>query len=212
MSEALDKLGLGLSRLLRYSYGGFLLVGLLSIINDDLAKRAREAMGWELVVITAVVVGAGAYAIHRAVVVPVHHALLCIGWWIADLLSGRREKECSANPTRWLGSLGVHWLLCIPAYTVLRRSELFKEQREEWNVAHAESGLVLMTAEAFLLAGLYAHYRSPAVIDPALLLWSSGLLLLFSFAGFAQHALERRHFERKKPDVEAELKALRFIR
>ena len=42
MSEALDKLGLGLSRLLRYSYGGFLLVGLLSIINDDLAKRARE--------------------------------------------------------------------------------------------------------------------------------------------------------------------------
>jgi hypothetical protein len=212
MGELLEKLGLGLSRLLRYSYGGFLLVGLLSLLRHDIAKPAREAMGWELVAVTAVVIGAGAYAIHRGVVVPVHHALLCLLWWIADLLSGRRAKQQSANPTRYLGSLDVDWLWRIPAYTVLRRGPLFKEYREEWNVAHAESGLVLLTAEAFLLAGLYARIHTSADLSPDILLWSSAILFLFSFGGFGQHALECQHFRRRENEIKEELKKIGLLK
>jgi hypothetical protein len=209
MGEILEKLGIGLSRLLRYAYPGFLLVGFLSVVNDDLTKRARDAMGWELAAVTALVVGAGAYAVHRGVVVPVHHALLCLWWLVADLLTGRWKKAESANPTRWLGSLGVDWLWRIPAYTILRRSDLFKDQKAEWDIAHAESGLVLMTAEAFLLAGLYIRDQTP-IAD--ILFWSSGVLLAFSFLGFGQHALECLHFRAKESDVRARLKALGLLR
>ena len=53
----------------------------------------------------------------------------------------------------------------------LRRSHLFKKYREEWNVAHAEVGLVLMRAEAFLLAGLLM--RGQIIWVLARLTWGS---------------------------------------
>jgi len=97
IAEVVAGLGLGLSQLLRYSYGGFLLVGLYSVLDHRTAQEAREAMGWQLTAITALVVGAGLYAIHRTVIIPIHHPL--------PLLSGGSSSRVgafrgSALPTR----------------------------------------------------------------------------------------------------------------
>ncbi len=84
MAEVLKNLGIGLSRVLRYAYGGFLLIIFASILEPGAVKLAREAMSWELTALTAVVVRAGIYAVHRSVVVPVHHGLMCLAWWVMD--------------------------------------------------------------------------------------------------------------------------------
>lgn len=59
MAEALQQLGIGLSRLLRYSYGGFVVFGLLTVVDDGLTRPVREAMGWELLVITLPILETG---------------------------------------------------------------------------------------------------------------------------------------------------------
>jgi len=209
MSDLLENLGIGLSRLLRYSYGGFLLIGLLTVVKAPILEQATDAIGWELVALTALVLGAGIYAVHRTVIVPVHHALLCLFWWIAE---ARQKKEDSSNPTRWLGSLKVPLLWRIPAYTILRRSELFRNHADDWNVAHAESGLVLITAEGFFLAWLYTRSQNPPPANPTLLFWASTVLLAFSLGGFVQHAVECLYFRQKTTEVKEELKKLGLIR
>ena len=188
-------LGLGLSRLLRYSYGGFLLIVVVSVFYRDRFEPIRVAMGWELAALTAVVVGAGIYAVHRSVVVPIHHAFLCLLWWLVDSVIGR-DRSSSANPTRWLGSLGVTWCWRISAYTLLRSSDVFKAEKADWDIAHAESGLLLMSAEAVLLAAVLAFSQqscSPVGCEP--LAWSFWVLLVFSFTGWVQHAIECSRFK-----------------
>jgi len=198
--EVLKSLGIGLSRLLRYSYGGFLLVVFFSFVSSDKAKLIQDAMSWELVALTTVVVGAGLYAIHRSVFVPLHHGLLCLLWWAVDSIRRINESQ-SASPTRWLKSIGIGFVWRITAYTMLRRSDLFESEKTNWDIAHAESGLVLMTVEALLLAGIYAYWAQSQQLDWRYLVWSSGALLVFSFASFVQHAVECQRFKKDKEKV-----------
>ena len=204
--KTLETLGIGLSRLLRYSYGGFLLIVFASLLDHDTTKPTLDAMSWQLASLAAVVVGAGLYATHRAIVVPVHHALLCLFWWIIDIVR-KKKLEDSGNPTRWLGSLNVKVLWRIPAYTALRQSDLFKEEKSDWDIAHAETGLVLMTAEAFLLAAVYvarSHAQDPVKWETLASL--AAIFFVFSFGGFVQHAVECRRFKQKKTEIEDALK------
>jgi hypothetical protein len=210
-TETLKSLGLGLSRLLRYSYGGFLVIAFAAILEPGVVKSAREAMSWELAALTAVVLGAGIYAVHRSVVVPVHHALMCLFWWGADAYS-RIDKKESSNPTRWLGSLGVPLGYRIPAYTALRRNKLFKEEQTDWDIAHAETGLVLITTEAFSVAAVYAARHPTPPVGWLPLACIAGGLFVFSFAGFVQHAVERRRFYEKKQEVKNALQELGMLR
>jgi hypothetical protein len=193
VGDAVQRLGIGLSRLLRYSYGGFLLIVLAAVLNPADTQIVLAAMGWELAALSAIVVGAGIYATHRSVVVPVHHFLLTL------LLSRSTD-----SPTAWLGSIGVDKGWRIMAYTTIRRSAIFDaRQVEEWNVAHAESGLVLITAEGFLLAALYACcYPLKSPLPAGFLLVLGVLFLAFSFIpGAGQHRLECRHFRRKQGEI-----------
>jgi hypothetical protein len=210
VDDALKTLGLGLSRLLRYSFGGFLLLASISVFRSDLAKQAHDALGWELVGITALVIGAGVYAAHRCVIVPVHHSLMCLTWWGIDKLRGKTGDH-SANPTRFLGHLGVHWVWQISAYTVLRRSSAFEKEKRDWDLAHAESGLVLMSSEALLLSGYYATTLQTPPVHPEPLLWSGGILFVLSFAGFVQHAVECLLFKERQVAVKTTLQDLGFI-
>jgi hypothetical protein len=160
---------------------------------------------------TAVVLGAGIYAVHRSVVVPAQHAIMCLGWWIWDRVH-RIDKSGSSNPTRWLGSLGISLGYRIPAYTALRRSMLFKEEQTDWDIAHAETGLVLMTTEAFAVAAVYAARHPTPPVGWFPLACIAGVLFVFSFAGFVQHAVERRRFYQKKQEVMKALQELGMLR
>jgi hypothetical protein len=119
----------------------------------------------------------------------------------------------SACPTRWLQSIGVRPVLCIPAYTALRRSPIFEREKNEWDIAHAESGLVVMTAEAFLIAAIYAFTCETANKH---LHWgfstcSFVVLFVFSYASFVQHAVECVRFRRARADVETYLQECGMI-
>jgi hypothetical protein len=211
ITEAMERLGIGLSRLLRYFYGGFLLVGFISILNPDLAKSVRDAMSWQLVTIAAVVLGTGVYAIHRHAIVPIHHAVMCLACAVIGKFEGTSISD-SKNPVLWLRSLKVDRLCCIPAYTALRRCGVFDKDKDEWDVAHAESGLVLMTAEAFLIAGLWAMLQSTSNVSPTLLFVVGSILLLASYSGWVQHAIECRCFRLDEQRVRETLTQLRFLK
>ncbi len=140
--KVLKELGLGLSLLLRYSYGGFLLIVLASIVNPTAAGKVLNSMPWELAGLSALVLGAGIYALHRSVVIPAHHYGLCVALWIKDVFHGVKPAK-SYSPTRWLGSIGVKWGNRIVTYTALRRSDFFGAKKKMIDLAHAESGLVV---------------------------------------------------------------------
>ena len=208
--KVLEALGIGFSHLLRYSYGGFLLMVFASVMRPDTVTVAVGAMGWQLAALTAVVVGAATYAVHRSIVVPVHHGVLCLLWWLVDATT-HTQKAASASPTSRLASIGVPLRWRIPAYTVLRRSDVFEKEKSNWDVAHAEAGLVLMTAEAFMVAAIYARTQTEPPVDWRFLLWPSVVFFIFSFAGFVQHAVESMRFRQNESEVKDRLRAAGMI-
>jgi hypothetical protein len=89
---------------------------------------------------------------------------LCLVWWGIDKLRGIEESN-SASPTRWLKSINVPFVLRISAYSALRGSYLVEKEKNEWDIAHAESGLVVMTAEALLVAAIWACVQRQPPVD-----------------------------------------------
>jgi len=207
VSKALETLGVGLSKILRYSYGGFLLILLASALKPDATGLVMRAVPWQLAALSALVVGAGLYAAHRSLVIPLHHLGLCVLLSLSDNWARDKKKrvppEESLSPTRWLGTIGVQKWQLMSAYSTLRRTEFFSEQeRQKLDVAHAEDGLVVMTAEGLFLAGAYAWWDSTAKIG-AWPLFAVGLaFLVASYPGACQHhRLECLRFRKRTDDV-----------
>ncbi len=203
LANALENLGVGLSRLLRYSFGGFLLVVLSSVVNPDGAKLVVGAISWQLAALSAFVLGVGLYAAHRSFVIHIHHLLLCFFFWIPDRLSGTKPQE-SLSPTRWLASLKVPKLRRISAYTALRHSDLFSEkERTDFDITHAELGLIVMISEGLLLAGVYAWFEPTARIGWAPLFILSVAFFVASYPGpWLEHRIECMLLRTKQVDVE----------
>src|SRR5690242_1006798 len=199
--ELLRELGIGLSRILRYSYGGFILVVIASIIDADTVKNVFAAVGWEFAALAAVVMGAGIYACHRSLVIPCHHALLCAIWLL--ITKGWKDTSRSTNPAVWLRSLGVPKWLCIPAYTAIRRGDVFnRNTKDEWNLAHAETGLILMGAEALAASLIYCGLLKKSLSHPYLLWGTTVVVFLFSLlAPVSQHLTECLAFKQKEADI-----------
>jgi hypothetical protein len=211
--KLLEALGIGLSRLLRYSYGGFLLIALASVVDPLDASKVLSAMPWELAALSAVVIGAGIYAVHRSVAIPLHHVGLCFILWVRDKIR-RIKPEDSNSPTRWLAAIGVKKGQRITAYTALRRGHFFEErEKRELDVAHAESGLVVMTFEGFAIAALYAWCRPDrSQIGSSVLFVLFVIFLLASYpAGYVQHQVECIRLRKREADVKAKLSELGIL-
>ena len=99
----------------------------------------------------------------------------------------------------------------ISAYTALRQSDVFEKEKTAWDIAHAETGMVLMTAEAFFLAAVYARSQTQPMVDWQFLGWSFLVLFVFSYAGFIQHAVECMRIRRSEKEVRDTLRALGMI-
>lgn len=205
--KLLEFLGIGLSRLLRYSYGGFLLIVLASVVNPTYTREVLAAIPWELAALSALLIGASIYAVHRSVVIPIHHLGLCLILWARDKVSRTSPRE-SLSPTRWLGAIGVKNGEKMLAYTVLRRSDFFGERgKREFDVAHAESGLIVMTFEGLLLAAFYARFHPASSQVSWLTLCSLSLVFLVASypSGYVQHQIECRRMRLREADVKATL-------
>jgi hypothetical protein len=211
-----------LAKLLSYSYGGFLVIVLAGVLNDQALTTLRKAMSWELMAIAAVVVGAGVWAFHRNLIIPLHHFFSSMMWHVVFELP--RSKDESLIPTRWLGSLDppVSFWLRIPAYSALRHNgEIVEEEVEDrWDLEHAELGLLVLTGEGLLAAALII-WLAPGMVDCNLIKHLSPRILvalfffLFIVTGIAAYSLHRTEclaFKAKRDEVVKQLECMGFTR
>jgi len=211
LKEAFEALGLGLSRVLRYAYPGFLLVLLASVLNPSGTEEVIKALTPQFSAVVALVVGAGLYAAHRSLVIPIHHSLLCALFYGYETVARVPSSE-SRSPTRWLGKeVGVKLGWRMMAYTVLRQSDLYeKDEKQALNIAHAESGLVVVTATGLLAAGVFAAAvpkNTPPVPSAILFAFSIAFLVASYPRAWAQHSLECLRMKTKRKKVEEVLRA-----
>ena len=242
IGEILKALGVGLNQMLRYFYGGVLLLFLGSVVNSDKTGKIVDAIHPTLAVVVALVVGAGLYATHRSLVIPFHHLFGCFLFWAWETWRLKRgssdqarwklwkykcakvPKEQSRSPTRWLGSTEITVRPCLRmwAYSTLRRRDLWTEdEKRKLDVAHAENGLVVMTFEGFLVAGVFAVFAyfwpemlvNNAGIKAAVFFVLSGVFLLASYPmAWEQHTLECLYMRTKVDDVRRILESTGILR
>jgi len=191
MNKTIDSFGLGLSRLLCFSYGGFLLVVCAACLAPSQIKTLIDALHPSLAILAVVVIGAAIYILHRTIIMPVHH--LMVGWFFSVTeRSGdvRDLAESTPSPTVYLGeALGVTPKRRTAAYNVLRHSDFFTN-KESLDVAHAENGLLVMTGVGLIIAALYGLAQRSFLLALILLV----LAVIFMAASFkaemVQYSLE----------------------
>jgi hypothetical protein len=156
MNKTIESLGLGLSRLLCYSYGGFLLVVCTACFAPSGVKTLVDALHPSLAILAIVVIGAAIYVLHRTIVMPIHHLLVCWFFRVTEKTGDIGDlAESTSSPIIYLGeALGVARRRRTAAYNVLRRSDFFVN-KESLNMAHAENSLLVMTGVGLLIATAY---------------------------------------------------------
>ena len=191
MNKTIESLGLGLSRLLCFSYGGILLVVCAACLAPARVKTLIDALHPSLAILAIVVIGAAIYILHRTIVMPVHHLLVSWFFRVTDKSGDVRDlAESTSSPTIYLGeALGVAPKRRTAAYNVLRHSDFFAN-KESLNVAHAENGLLVMTGVGLLIAALYGLAHRNLLLAVILL----ALAIIFIAASFkaemVQYSLE----------------------
>lgn len=183
-------LRLGLSTMLRYAYGGLLLVLLATIFKSGFVKTMIEAMTAPVALAVTVAVGAAIYVFHRNLIIPLHHLGLCL---ILNIFG----KDLS--PTAYFKEMGVERGKRILAYNVLRRSEFYKD-RVARDIAHAENGLLILSAEGLLGASAYSFFSSN--LDWTVFAILGGILLIASYGpAIRNHTFECRIIKNRKEEV-----------
>jgi hypothetical protein len=191
MNKTMDSLGLGLSRLLCFSYGGILLVVCAACLAPAQVKTLIDALHPSIGILAIIVIGAAIYILHRTIVMPVHHLMLSWFFRVTDRSGDIGDlAESTSSPTIYLGeALGVAPKRRTAAYNVLRHSDFFAN-KESLDVAHAENGLLVMTGVGLLIAALYGLAHRNFLLALILLV----LAVIFIAASFkaemVQYSLE----------------------
>lgn len=192
MNKTIESLGTGLLRVLCYSYGGFFLMVCAACFSPEKTSAVIDALHPSVAVLAIIVIGSAIHVLHRSVVMPIHHLLLCFFFRIGDRASGSGEHaEFSPDPTRYLGeALGVPVRRRITAYNILRRSDFFPN-KDSLNVAHAENSLLVMSGVGLIIAAGYAMSQGVS-LGIALTLFVLGLFFFTAsfWAEWIQHSVE----------------------
>lgn len=196
--KELKELGLGIVQFLKYSFAGCIFIAILAIFVGDFVKNTRDRIGDSLSVFATVMIGAGVFAFHRTLMIPVHH-WLGIGLHRAvEQLSKQRRwtngRKHSHNPVIWLREeYHVPRFLGIRAYSHLRSQEkgvIFGDP-DTINLLHAQNGFLVMTGTAFLGSGVYELLARIQKPSPWLLLLAWAIIWVLSyFPSMTQHANE----------------------
>jgi hypothetical protein len=165
MNKTIESLGIGLIRLLCYSYGGFLLVVFAACFAPSGIKTLIDALHPSLAILAIVVIGAAIYVLHRTIVMPVHHLLVYWLFRVSDKSGDVGDlAESTSSPIVYLGeALGVVPKRRKTAYNVLRRSSFFIN-KEFLDAAHAENSLLVMTGVGLLIASGYGLGRGSSLL------------------------------------------------
>ncbi|MCK4873536.1 MAG: hypothetical protein KAS72_12495 [Phycisphaerales bacterium] len=192
---------LGLSRLIRYSYGGLLLAFLSALLEPAKTKGTIDALSAPVALAVAVGLGAAIYVLHRHVVIPLHHLLLCGLFQL-----GFRD----ASPTAFLNNLGVKPGRRMLAYTLVRWSDFFHDKQAR-DIAHAENGLLILTAEGLFIASWYAWYAE--IPDKWLPYFVLGLVFFIASYGPAirNHSWECFVMKRRQEELVKRLQEMGLV-
>lgn len=192
MNKTIESLGAGLLRVLCYSYGGFLLVVCAACFSHEQTAAMIDALHPSVAVLAIIVIGSAIHVLHRSIIMPIHHVLLCFLFRLGDKARGSGEHaEFSPDPTRYLGeALGVPIRRRMTAYNILRRSDFFPN-KDSLNIAHAENGLLVMSGVGLVIAAGYALSRGSS-FGLALTLFVLALVFLAAsfWAEWIQHSVE----------------------
>lgn len=162
-----DLLGkLGLNQLLRYAYGGGLLIFFAYIFRPDKVGKMIESMGVIFAPLFFLGVGVVVYVFNRNVIGEyVAYPIIHIFHFVWDKLSGRNSKEKKiTSPTSYLNSLGIKgvrkYFVRREAYTTIRRLFNFDKPqhnklREKLDIAHAKHHVLWITIYILILVGIY---------------------------------------------------------
>ncbi|MBU1679438.1 MAG: hypothetical protein KKD86_11420 [Bacteroidetes bacterium] len=186
--DILKSFGIGLSRVIRYTYLVFLFIVAFALVDPGSAKLVFIELGWELSALIAVFTGVGIYTIHRSFIIPFHHLIGCFFLWIGDKIC-KVSLANSLSPTRWLRTLNVPEYRLMLAYGDLRKWWFSPpKERDEINVNHAESGIPVMISEAIIVASVYSW-------DFWLYVGGISLFLLSVIPAMQHHRIECAHFK-----------------
>lgn len=110
--------------------------------------------------------------------------------------------------------MGVKRFQRMWAYSTLRRSDfLGEEEKARLDVAHAEGGLVVMTAEGLFLAAWYGWaYPDKTQVDYRVFLFLAVAFLVASYPGaWEQHSLECISWRTREKDVQRTLETFGIL-
>ncbi|MEE9555050.1 MAG: hypothetical protein V3W18_12205 [candidate division Zixibacteria bacterium] len=196
---------IGLSRLIRYFYGGFLIIIIFLLFKAKETYEIITDLPAEISLIATLVIGALIYVAHRSIITPIHHLCLILLFKLRPLF-GYNMTEPSPDPTGFFReNYQLKLIKSMRAYTALRRSDFFPH-RENLDIAHAENGLLVMTATGMIIVavlsvchqtefGTWVHYIVLGAI----------LMIVSMIPDWAEHVGECRYMRANKDDIRKHL-------
>lgn len=214
MVDDLSKLGIGLSRVLRYSYPSILIIVLMWLFEPDKTRNMLESLGKTefLAIFILIVIGAGFYVLYRSIIIPLHH-LLFIGFHRFEEKCRGITRKDTMNPVIYLREelkVSLGWGMI--AYSYLRQSDFFK-QKKEIDIKHAEASLLVMTIVGLFAGGIYDKFIRT---QPKGYFWFMVVLSMVFFVSSllysrVTHSLECQEMRKRKEIVKDKLQEANII-
>ncbi|MCJ7577544.1 MAG: hypothetical protein MUO91_03755 [candidate division Zixibacteria bacterium] len=192
---------LSISTILRYGYGGFLLVGLLALRDHVQVEAWIKATGTVVAPLIVFCVGACIYVVYRYVVgeflfYPFMHSV----HFLTDRLFYRDGQRTS--PTGFLGQGGMCFSQRRQAYTAIRRGFFEPCMRETLNLAHSEIHILYLTAVEFAAAtSLWWTDPSHKVVSWVFIVAAAVTFIAAVVTDINQHKMEYRLLRNLKDKV-----------
>ena len=150
---------LTIHELLRYVYGGVLLMLVAAIWDPGSTKKTIDALGPVMTPLVAVSLGAGVYAIYRAFLGdwffdPIHDLLhrSVVGPVVWGSKRGAQRNGHSSKRHYLEDHFKVHWLSSLDAFRVIRDRLFSPAVKDRFHRQHSEVHTLYITAVVFLVA------------------------------------------------------------
>lgn len=181
---------IGVARILRYSYGGLLLLLLAAVIDPKATAPIISALGTILAPLVALGVGAGIYVVHRHVLGEmILYLALHFIHHLWDCIRGNTGVN-STDTVHYLKALGVKRGDRRAAYTAARRQFFDQAVRERLNIAHSELHMLWITVDETLVAAIYLAATGRSHQSVVLFAISGIIASCATIADIRQHHLE----------------------
>ena len=185
------------NNILRYGYSGFLMVGIISLVDPNILEKTIKASGPVVTPLAIFFVGTCIFVVYRYVIgelllFPIMHL---IHWVFDKVIWG------TSSPTGYLGELGVIFGDKRVAYSEIRRGLLKDEERERFNFAHSETHILYITAIELVVASQIIDKNTFSLLYGFFLFGAILMLLSAIITDIQQHRVEYkilRHFYKRE--------------